>query len=40
MGVPMIKPHKLGIWSLWKILWETLEVFFSGLPNICVNGAC
>jgi hypothetical protein len=32
----VINPHKPGICRLWKILWETLLVFFESLPNICV----
>jgi hypothetical protein len=26
--LPVINPHKLRICGLWKILWETLSVFF------------
>jgi hypothetical protein len=36
----VINPHKAWICSLWKILWETFERFFEGLPNICVIAAC
>jgi len=28
-GLSAINPHKPGIWGLWKILWETLRVFFN-----------
>jgi hypothetical protein len=29
----VINPHKSGICGLWKILWETLRVFFNKLEE-------